>query len=176
MCDIASLSLAATVVGGVVQAYGQQQAGKAAQQEANYKAAIDRNNQIRAGYLADDARARGKIAEQNQRTRGALLISQMRAVLAGSGQVIDQGSAGDMVIDQSGVNELDALNVRTNAEREAYGFEAEAANFGAQSNLYKVSGANARSAGNVAAAGTILSTGGIVADKWYKFKDKGAFD
>ena len=176
MCDLATLSLASTVVGGVVGAYGQIQAGKAAQQEANYKSAIERNNAIRADYAAEDAIQRGKIAEKAQRTKGALLLSQMKAVMGSSGQVIDEGSAGELVIDQAGINELEALNVRSSSEREAFGLKEQAEGFEASSRLYKVSGANARSAGRVAAAGTVLTTGGTVAAKWYKFDKEGAFN
>lgn len=173
MCDPGSIAIAAAVVGGVTTAYGQMQAGKAARAEGNYKAAIEHNNAIRAGYLADDAIARGKIEERQQRLRGRLLVGQMRTALAGSGQVIDEGSAGELVVDQSGVNELDALNVRANAEREAYGLRAEGANFESSARLSRLGGANAARNAKFAAASTLLSTGGSVASKWYDMKKVG---
>lgn len=176
MCGVAEAGIAMSVLSAVVGAVGAQQQGKAAQAEADYRAAIDRNNAIRAGYAADDAIARGKEAEKQERLRGRLLVGRMRASLAGSGQVIDEGSAGNLVIDQAGTNEQNALNVRANAAREAYGYRSQAANFESSASLSTLSGRNARSAGNLAAAGTLLSGAGKVATKWYEFDEAGAFD
>lgn len=171
MCGLAAASLAMTAVSGVMSAYGQLQAGKASKAQANYQAAIQRNNAIRADYAAQDALSRGKEAENRQRIKGRLLIGQMRAVLGGSGQVIDTGSAGGLVIDQAGTNELDALNVRANAAREAYGYQTQAGNFRSQASLTQIAGANAASNSKFQAAGTLLSTGGKVAGQWYDFKN-----
>jgi hypothetical protein len=68
---LAYVSLAATAISTGVSMYGQQQAGKAAQAQAQYQAAIARNNQIIADRAAEDALKRGEIAEQNQRQKTA---------------------------------------------------------------------------------------------------------
>lgn len=99
----------------------------------------------------------------------------MRAVLASSGQVIDADSAGELVVDQAGINELDALNVRAQSAREAFGFRSQAGQFQSEASLTQLSGANAARASKFAAGGTLLSTGGAVASKWYTFKKEGAF-
>lgn len=171
MCSLIAATLAATAASGAMSAYGQIQAGNAAKSQAGYQAAIQRNNAIRADYAAQDALTRGKEAEKRQRIKGRLLIGQMRAVLGGSGQVIDTGSAGELVIDQSGTNELDALNVRANAAREAYGYRTQAGNFRSQAGLTQLAGNNAASNSKFQAAGTLLSTGGKVAGQWYSFKN-----
>lgn len=175
MCGIAEASLAASIVGGITQAYGQVQQGRAAQAEANYRAAIERNNAIRAEYLAEDAIERGKEEEREERIRGRLLIGQMRAVLGGSGQVVDEGSAGELVIDQAAANELDARTIRNNSEREAQEFRIRATNSESQANLFELSGSNARRAATGQAVGTVLGTAGTVANKWYQFRKDGAF-
>lgn len=178
MCEpstLAAVSLATTVAGGALTAYGQIQQGKSAQAEANYKAAVQRNNAIRANYLAEDAISRGKEEERQERLRGRLLIGQMRAVLGGSGQVVDEGSAGDLVVDQAEANEMNALTVRNNAAREAQEFRIAASNSETEASLLRFSGANARSNSQGAAFGTVLGTAGRVAGKWYEFRNSGAF-
>lgn len=175
MCGIAEAGIAMSVLSGVVTAVGQFQAGQSAKAEADYRAQIQRNNALRADQLSEDALERGKQAESQERLRGRLLIGQMRAVLAGSGQVVDEGSAGDLVIDQVGVSELDALNVRSNAAREAAGFRAEAAQFQSEASLTQIAGASAARGAKFQAAGTLLGTGGKVASKWYDYKKSGAF-
>ncbi|MDP6718409.1 MAG: hypothetical protein QGF59_07165 [Pirellulaceae bacterium] len=173
MCGVAEASLAMSVVSGVMQAYGQQQAAKQAQAEANFRAALAENNRIRGEQLAEDALRRGKEAEREERIRGNLLLGQMQAVLGSSNVEVNEGSAGDLVIDQAEINELDALTVRTNAEREAQEFRFQAAAAGSEAALFRFSGENARRSGTFAAAGTLLSTAGTVAQRWYGFKKDG---
>jgi hypothetical protein len=60
------------------------------------------------------------------------------------------------------MGELDALTIRSNAEREAYGHEVGKSNYKAQSKLDRMRG-------NTQAIGTIMSTGGKVAGQWYQF-------
>ena len=175
MCEPATIALAATAASGVMQAYGQMQQGKAAKAEANYRAALQRNNATRAEYAAQDALERGSEAERQQRVKGRLLLGQMRAVLGSSGQVVDEGSAGELVVDQAGISEQDALTVRSNAEREAFGFRTQAQDFRSEAGLTEMAGANAARSSKFAAAGTLLSTGGTVASQWYGFKKAGAF-
>lgn len=172
---VAYASVAATVASTAMTAYGMYQQGQNQKKEAAYKSAIANNNAIRAGYMADDALARGKIAESQQRLRGRLLIGQMRSQLAGTGQDINEGSAMEMVVDQAGVNELDALNVRNNAEREAQNYRLQATDFDSQSNLLTFQGNNAAKAGMMGAAGSVLGGAGDVAGKWYNFNKAGAF-
>lgn len=173
MCGLAEASIAASVISGVMTAYGQQQAGKSAKAEANYRAAIQQNNAIRAEYQAQDALKRGAQAEQQERLRGRLLVGQMRAVMGGSGQVVDEGSAGEMVVDQAGQNEFQAQVVRSEAAREAWSFREQGKTFESEAALSRVSGANAARNANFQAAGTLLTSGGKVASQWYQFKSEG---
>jgi hypothetical protein len=173
MCGIAEASLVAGIASGAMSAFGQVQQGKAAQAQANYQAAIERNNAIRADYLAEDAISRGKESERQERLRGRMLIGQMRAVLASSGQVVDEGTALDLTVDQAETNELNAQTVRNNAAREAQEFRIQATNSRGQADLFQLSGANAASSGTVGAAGTLLGSAASVSGKWYEFKKAG---
>lgn len=164
-------SMAISAVSGVMQAVGSMQQGQGQKQQADYQAAIQRNNAVAAGYAADDAIQRGKVAEQQQRLKGRLLLGQMNAALAANGQVVNQDSAGQMVIDQAGANEFEAQQVRNNAEREAYRFRIQQGNFEANANLSQIQGANAYSSGVTSAAGSLLSTAGKVASQWYQLGD-----
>ncbi len=172
---MAALSIAGTVISGFMQMQAQKEQGKSAQAEAEYKAAIDRNNAIRAEYMAEDAIARGKQEESQERLRGRLLLGQMRTVLAGSGQEVGQGSAGDLVIDQAGTNELDAQIVRNNAAREAQEYRIRGGQFESQANLTSLAGANAKRSADRSATSTLIGTGMSVANKWYQFDRKGAW-
>lgn len=180
MCEptsatLAIASLAASAVGTAASIYGQVQAGKAAQGQANYQAAVARNNAIIAERNAADAEKRGEIAETRQRQQVAQLAGRQRATLAGNGVVIDEGSALDITTDTAGFGELDALTVRNNADREAYRARVEGANFQADAGLYDARGSAAASAGMMNGFSSLLSGAGSVADKWYGFKKEGVF-
>lgn len=82
---------------------------------------------------------------------------------------MDTGSAADITESQAGQNKLAELTIRSNAAREALGYEAQGSNFSAQSNLDRMAGNAAYSAGLTGAAGTLLSGAGTVASKWYNF-------
>ena len=165
--------IAATVISTAMQAMSQIQAGQAAAAQADYQAGVARNNQILAERAAKDALERGKIAEHRQQMATQQLIGRQRAVLASSGVKTDVGSALDITVDTAGIGELDALTIRSNAEREALGFRTQGMNFQAEAGLAKARGASALSAGYTGAFGTLLSSGGSVASKWYSFNDKG---
>jgi hypothetical protein len=68
-------------------------------------------------------------------------------------------------MDTAQLGELDALTIRSNAEREAYGYTTQSSNLTAQSGLTRMAGRNAQTAGYVSAAGTLLSTAGTVGDR-----------
>lgn len=175
MCDPASAALALSAVGTAVGAAGAYQQGQAASASAAYQAAVMRNNQILAERAAQDAIDRGKVAEQRQRQQTKALIGRQRAILAANGVLIDQDSALDITTDTAGIGELDALTIRSNAEREALGFRSQGMNFAAEAGLADARGSAARSAGLTDAFGTALSGAGAVADKWYNFKRQGAW-
>lgn len=168
-----AIAIGGAVLGTVVGAVGQIQEGQALKEQAAYQAAVARNNQILAERAAQDALDRGKIEEQRQRSATKQLQGRQRAVLAANGVVVDVGSALDITSDTAAIGELDALTIRSNAEREALGFRTQGMNFQAEADLAKAKGEAASQAGYMGAMGTLLSGGGQVAQKWYNFKKTG---
>lgn len=205
-------SIAATVVGGVTAAAGAQQQAAAQADAARYQAQVAENNRriaemnaetamlnrqgaindaIRAREAAEDARERGNIEAAQQRIRTRLLLGQQTAALAGAGVTVDQDSALDLARDTAGIGELDALTIRSNAEREALGFDQQSENFAraaenfgtdassfiiqgesfaAESALQQSTARNVRTTGALQAGSALVSSFGTVADKWYQFR------
>lgn len=175
MCELATASLVLAGIGTAVSAYGQLQAGQAASAQARYQAAVARNNAILSERAAQDAEARGRAAEDRRRRETALLIGRQRAVLAANGVVVDTGSALDITAGTREVGELDALTIRSNAEREALALRAQGANFETEAELAGLRGRSALAEGRIGAFGTALSGSGTVAQRWYQFRREGAF-
>ena len=150
----AGIGVGATIAGGATTAYSQYQSGQ-------YQAKVAANNAMIQERLAEDALQRGDIAEQRHRQSVAQFQSQQRAAMGASGIDLGSGSASDILADTSMMGELDALTIRSNAEREAWSRRVGAQNYRAQGRLARTTGRNQ-------AIGTILSTGGKVAGQWYQ--------
>jgi len=161
----AGATLAATAVSGAVTAYGAVQQGQAQKKQARYQAGVERNNATIAGWQAQDATQRGQIEEQRQRLATARLRSSQRAGMAANGIEIDSGSPLDVLMDTAQLGELDALTIRSNAEREAYGFRSQSGNLMAQAGLTTMAGRNAATAGYIGAGSTLLSSAATVGDR-----------
>ena len=158
MCDAISAGFAVFALAGTaLQIRAQQQLAQSQQRQAAFQAQVARNNAILSQRAADDARKRGRIEETQRRQLTRQQIGQQEVRLAGSGQVIGQGSALDITVDTAGVGELDALTIRNNAEREALGFEIQGVNFAAGAGALDARGRSAITAGRTAAFGTLLT-------------------
>lgn len=173
MCTLAAAALAVSAVGTGVSAYGQMQAGKAQQSQLNYQAAVDRNNKIIADRYANDAIERGKEAEAEQRRKTQQIIANQRVGFAANG--IDLGSdvVTETLSDSAMLGELDALTIRSNAAREAYGYKVQGMNYEASAQNNVLAGKNARSAGRTAAMSTLLSGTASVGNSYVDYKSKG---
>jgi hypothetical protein len=141
-----SLAIAGTVVSGaanLTNAYSAYQQGKAEQSVARYQ---ERAAQI----AARDAEARGAAEEMRFRQRVSTVKGAQRAQLAASGVVLDQGSALDVLSDTAAYGELDALNIRADAQREALELRSRA-------KMFKYEGRASRQAAKMKIIGGSLS-------------------
>lgn len=139
-------------IAGGLQAWSQYQTGK-------YNEKIAKNNAVISRQMAADAITRGKRAEDAHRMKVASMKSSQAAKASAAGLDIGSGSMSDILADTAMMGELDALTIRSNAEREAYGHQVGATNFLAQGRLDRATGRNQ-------AIGTILNTGSKVASQW----------
>lgn len=104
----------------------EKKAGEAQRAVAESQAELIDFNASVADQQAADALARG--AQEEQRFRQGIngIIGAQRAAAAGSNVDVGFGSALDVQADAAFLGELDALNIRTNAAREAWGYDVEA--------------------------------------------------
>lgn len=170
---LAIASIAATVIGAGVSAYGQMKAGESAQNQANYAAGVARNNQIIADQQATASRQRGEVAATTQRLRTEALIGKQKAAMAANGLDVNSGSNLDLTTTSEQVGYLDALTIRSNAEREAYGFANQGRSYGGQAAMSSAAAANAPDAALLGTASSILGGAASLTDKSLKFNQSG---
>ena len=156
-------------LGAISQARGQRQAAAAKAAEYEYQAKVDDNNRKVALWKAQDAQDRGAREEASLRIKVAQLKGRQKSVLAASGVEIGDGSALDILGDTAALGELDALTIRSNAEREAYEQKVNASNLAANASMKRMGAGNALIAGRIGAMTSLLSGASSISSKWANY-------
>lgn len=178
MCEpttLAIISIGATVASTAMGAVSAMQQGEAAKDAAKYQAGVARQNQQLANRAALDAQQRGQIEADQRRLVGRHILASQRTQFAANGIDLGSDSVEDVQGSQAQLNELDALTIENNAEREAYGLRLEGRNYGQAAQMYKYQGKNAAAEGKMNAFGTVLAGGGQVAGQWYNMGSPNPF-
>jgi hypothetical protein len=122
-------------IGSVAEANAQKKAGA-------YNAKIHRTNAAIKRKMAKDALQRGDTTEARHRMDVADLKADQRARMLAGGQTLT-GSNSAILDDTAFYGEMDALTIRQNAAREAWGHNVEAENYMMQADLAEMGGNNA---------------------------------
>lgn len=150
-----ALPLAGLASSGL-SAYSSVQQGKQAATAANYNASVAANN---AQIATQNATVAGQVgAEQTaieqQKTRAA--IGGIKAAQAASGIDVNSESAVDVRSSAEELGQLNAITVRSNAARTAYGYQTQAQSDTSQSQLDQQEAGYDKTAGYDKAATTLL--------------------
>jgi hypothetical protein len=155
------------VVSDIKAGNAAKRAGAAGQAAAESQAELtDWNAQV-ADLQAADALTRGAIEESRFREGVRVMIGSQRAGIAGGNIDVGFGSALDVQADAAYLGELDALTIRTNAAREAWGYQVQGQDLRKRAEITRKEGTNIAQAGREAqsasrwqAAGTIAGAAG----------------
>jgi len=153
------LAVAGTLAGAGLSAVGSIEQGKAASAAAGYNAQVASNN---AQIATQNAQMAGGEGEQNVAAAQSKTRAQIGATLANqgaSGVNIGSGSDVDTRVSESKLGMLNALNVRSEAARTAYGYQTQTASDTGQAALNRSQASSDQTAGYINAGSTIL--GGV---------------
>lgn len=132
MCGPVAIGVA-MVAAAAASAYSQRQQSKYQAALANYNADVQEKS-------ANAAVNAGNEQAAQQRARARQLQGTQAATLAASGVDLGGGTAVDIFGDTAQQGELDALTTVNNAQRQAYGLNAQAAGGRAQAGAYTAFG------------------------------------
>ncbi len=146
----------ASLGSGILSAFGSIQQGNAASAAAKYNAAIAKQN---AALETQNAQWSGAEGEQQYGIAG--LEAQQKAgnikvAQAANGVDVDSGSALAVQKSQNEMSELNLANIRSNAARQAYGFQTKASQDLGQAALDTSEAGYAKAAGFTNAASGLL--------------------
>lgn len=150
--------LAAAAIG--LQGAGQIAQSQAAAASSNYNAKIAGNNAKIADQNSSYAGAEGETQAAQQEAKNKSIAGAIKVGQGASGIDVNTGSAANVQASQDEVGMLDALTIRSNAARKAYGYQTEAASDEAQAALDRSQAKNDKTSGIIGAAETVL--GGTV--------------
>lgn len=181
------LAIGTAIAGTTMSVIGQVKAGNAAarmgeaeQRAANSQAELMEYNAAVEDLRATDAIFRGAEDEQRFRSMVRGAIGAQRAGFAAGNIDVGFGSAVDVQEDAAKLGELDALTIRTNAAREAWGYQVSAEDFRRGADITRKEGVAAAESGRVArgtsrwnATSTALGSAGSLLEARYGFGRRG---
>lgn len=142
--------------GGILGAYGSIQSGNANQRLAEREADV-------LEYRASLAEEQGKFGAESVRKQGKAIQGAQKTGYASQGVVVGDGSSGQVLEQTAKLSEQDALQIKLNAAREAWGMREQAKVTRYQGDLAKLKG-------RLDAIGGLLGTGGSVASQLANMK------
>jgi hypothetical protein len=118
--------------------------------------------------------------QQGQQQVGALTMragnikASQRASMAANGIDIGEGNAGEVQASTDIMKEVDSNQIQANAVRSAWGYRTQATNYQNEALVKRATADGISPFG--AAASTLLTGAGSVANSWYRLKKPGALD
>lgn len=171
--QVGGAGIGASAGGSLLGAFGSIFTGKAQSNQASYQAGIAQINKQIALKNAEYERNVGEVQAQQSGMKTRSEIGQTKAIQASSGFDVNKGSNVDVRSSEALIGKENVDVIRSNAARRAYGYEVEAVQDEAQSNIYKMAGANAKTAGGIGAIGSILGGASSVSSKWLQGNQTG---
>lgn len=159
--DAAGSSL--LMAGATTQATGDIQQGYAASAAAGYNAQVAEQNAQLATQNAEWTGAEGEQAYGLQGLKTKEQVGTIKASQAANNVDIGSGSAKAVQESQAIMGKLSEANIRSNAARQAYGFETASSQYTGQSALYKNEAKQDITAGYTRATADLLTGAGHAA-------------
>lgn len=165
----AVLSLAGSAAGGLASAAGAAGAaasgigtasaligGASSALNFMYQSQVASNNEKIAKRDAGAALGAGQNAEQIQRLKTGQEVGQEKAAQAANNLDVNVGSPVDVRQATANTGEMDALTIRYNARRQAYGYDIDASNYASQASMDKFSAGESLVQGGLSAASSYI--------------------
>lgn len=163
MAALSAALLAAQTAGSF---FGQRNQATAAVNQGNYTQTIDNQNATIADRQAADSITRGQLSESQSRTGTRQNVGADRVAAAAGGTDAGTGSNATIQGQTGELGAMDALMIRTNAARQAWGFTTEASNYRAQGAAAAMAGQNTAAGYRAGAWGTLLTGAAQGAGMW----------
>jgi hypothetical protein len=167
---LADVGMAASALGGVTGAIGAERSAAATGAMASYQAQVAAQNATLASQNAALAGAAGEaqVEQAGLKTKGQ--VGAIKAAQAASNIDVNTGSALDVRSSAAELGELNALTIRSNAAKTAYGYQTQQLQFTGQQQAYEAEAAQAPTTGALGAAASLLSGAAGVSSQYAQWQ------
>jgi len=176
MLVMAIASTAVSTYGAIKQGNAAKKAGEKQQEAAESMADLSDFNAAVADVQAQDALDRGAEDESRFRMQVRGAVGAQRAGFAAMNVDVGYGSALDVQQDAATLGELDALTIRSNAQREAWGYKVAAYDYRKRGEVQREegvmlaeSGRAGQTAARIGAVSNVIGVTGSLMQQRYGF-------
>lgn len=170
---VGAIGLGTTLAGGVLGAFGAEKSAAAQQQMYDYQSQVAKLNAQIDLQNRDYAIQQGERQAVQYGMKAAQTEGQIKVAQSGSGLDVNAGSALSVQRSEAKVAAMDLDQIRTNAGKVAYDYTVKSSMDLNQATLDTMAGINARTAGDIQAAQSILGAAGSVSSKWMQGQQAG---
>jgi hypothetical protein len=165
-----AVMLGVGLAGAAVSAGGAIAQGDAAKANADYQAQVAANNAMiaRQNAVWTEQSGEAKVAAQGMKTAQA--AGTAKATQGASNIDVNSGSAANVRQAIGKLGALDALTIRSNTARTAYGYEVAATSDTAEAGLLRQEGSQEQTGADIGALGTFLSGASSVGGNYAKWQ------
>lgn len=171
---MAFATLALTAISTVVGVVGALSSASAQAKQAEYQAAVARNNQTIAEQNKQYAVQAGESQAQVQGFKNRATLGAIDAAQGASGLDVSSPTLETVREGAGQVLRLDTENITQQALLRARNYDIQGMNYGAEAGLQTQAASNARTAGWFNAAGSLLGGSSSFAEKWTKYSSAGS--
>jgi hypothetical protein len=163
MAAATALLVGATALSAGSSIFNASNQASALRMQGDYQQQIAETNARASEELAKGSIERGKTESALVKGRARQLIGTQRTSYAGQGVDVNSGSAINVQDEAFTMGETDALTVKNNAWREAWGYKTQASNLRSQGRIANLTARtqarNTMLTGGLSAVGSILQAG-----------------
>lgn len=152
MAAPAAFMIGSSIVQGIASLFGASAEADAQRQQAEYNANVSEFNAKLSEMQTEDAYKRGDRDAQKLKSQAKTFKGTQRAKLAAQGIEVDSGSAAEIQEQTEVLSAQDAMTIKNNAAREAFGYKV-------QTMQYRQAAKYGMQAGENAARATMLGGG-----------------
>ena len=162
------------VASAAMSAVGQVEQGAATAANDRYQAQVAANNAIVAKQNETYTINSGEATAANQGMKTRARVGTEKASQGASGVDVNTGSPVAVRAGTESLGMLDALTIRSDSARRAYGYEVAASNDTAQSQLDTQAAGQAETGADIGAIGGLLSNASTIGSKYGNFLASGS--
>lgn len=162
--------LAVGLAGAAVSAFGSYESGQATAAAEAYQAQVAANNAIIAKQNARLDIQSGETQATNEELKTRAQVGTEKAGQGAGGIDVNTGSAADVRAGTSQIGYLDALTIRSNSAKQAYGQLVQGATDTAESQLLTMESGSAAEAGDIGAIGGLLTGASTVGGRYAAYQ------